>query len=49
MAALDEQQRNVAAVSRQAARHLREIGLTGVDAATVLGVSAQRVSQLAKS
>lgn len=27
----------------------REIGLTGVDAATVLGVSAQRVSQLAKS
>ncbi|MDQ3166581.1 MAG: hypothetical protein M3Q17_10595 [Actinomycetota bacterium] len=49
VAALDEQQRNVAAVSRQAARHLREIGLTGVDAATVLGVSAQRVSQLAKS
>jgi len=32
--------------SREAARHLRDEGLTGRDIAIVLGVSPQRVSQL---
>lgn len=32
--------------SRSAARHLRDAGLTGRDAAVVLGVSPQRISQL---
>jgi len=38
-----------ARVSRQAAAKLREAGLTGRDAAEVLGVSPQRVSQLLKA
>ena len=44
---LDEQQRIVAASSRRVARELvHTAGLTGRDAAVVLGISPQRVSQL---
>ena len=44
---LDEQQRIVAASSRLVARKLvHSAGLTGRDAAVVLGISPQRVSQL---
>ena len=44
---LESKQREVAAASRKAARDLVEgAGLTGRDAAVVLGVSPQRVSQL---
>ena len=44
---LEGKQREVAAASRKAARDLVEsAGLTGRDAAVVLGVSPQRVSQL---
>jgi hypothetical protein len=35
-----------AARNRAAARHLRDAGLTGRDAAVILGVSPQRISQL---
>lgn len=49
-AAIDDlaaRQREVAAHSRHAARHLVEVvGLSGRDTATILGVSPQRVSQL---
>ena len=40
---------SAAARSRKVARHLRQAGLSGRDIATVLQVSAQRVSQLLKS
>jgi len=44
---LDEQQQVVAASSRRVARKLvHTAGLTGRDAAVVLGISPQRVSQL---
>lgn len=43
---LQEQQATAAQLSRRAARRLREAGLTGSDAAVVLGISPQRVSQL---
>ena len=43
---LGERQREVAALSRAAARDLAESGLTGADIAVVLDVSPQRVSQL---
>jgi hypothetical protein len=44
---LDERQRQTARTSRRAARQLvRTAGLTGRDAAVILGVSPQRVSQL---
>jgi hypothetical protein len=46
---LEARQREVAALSRNAARHLKEEGLSGADAAAVLGVSPQRVSQLVSS
>lgn len=46
VANLAEQQRETAALSRAAAAHLLEAGLSGADAAKVLGVSPQRVSQL---
>lgn len=42
----EERQREAAQLSRRAARDLIEVGLTGADTATVLGVSPQRVSQL---
>ena len=42
-------QRDAAACSRQVARELLESGLTGADAAEVLGVSPQRISQLVKA
>ena len=45
----DRVQREAAALSRQAVARLREAGLTGADTAAVLGVSPQRVSQLARS
>jgi DNA-directed RNA polymerase specialized sigma subunit len=43
---LGERQREVAALSRAAARDLAESGLSGADIAVVLNVSPQRVSQL---
>jgi DNA-directed RNA polymerase specialized sigma subunit len=43
---LGERQREVAALSRAAARDLAESGLSGADIAVVLDVSPQRVSQL---
>lgn len=47
---LDTLQRTVAATSRAVARELvRDHKLTGADAAAVLGVSQQRVSQLVNS
>lgn len=49
VAALAEQQRQTAALSRAAAAHLIEAGLSGADTANVLGVSPQRVSQLVGS
>jgi DNA-directed RNA polymerase specialized sigma subunit len=45
---VDAQQR-VAARSREIARRLKDAGLTGADAAAVLGVSPQRMSQLLKN
>ena len=44
-----EAQQRVAARSREVARRLKDAGLTGVDAAAVLGVSPQRMSQLLKT
>lgn len=49
VAGLEEQQRTTADLSRKAARRLREAGLSGADTAVVLGVSAQRVSQLVRA
>lgn len=46
---LERQQAETAAASRQAAKALIDAGLSGADAATVLGVSPQRVSQLIAS
>jgi hypothetical protein len=46
VADLDRLQRDAAAASREAARALIAAGFSGADAATVLGVSPQRVSQL---
>ena len=43
---LGERQREVAALSRAAARDLAESGLSGADIAVVLDVSRQQVSQL---
>lgn len=43
---LAERQRQVAALSRAAAKDLAGSGLSGADIAVVLGVSPQRVSQL---
>ena len=43
---LGERQREVAALSRAAAKDLAESGLSGADIAVVLDVSPQRVSQL---
>lgn len=48
-AAADRATREAAAESRKSARDLRAVGLSGRDIAAVLGVSAQRVSQLLKS
>ena len=47
IAALDQQQRDAARRSRRAVERLKRSGLTGADTAAVLGISAQRVSQLA--
>jgi len=44
--AADRAQRRAAAQSREAARRLRQAGLSGRDIAKVLNVSPQRVSQL---
>ena len=44
--AAEKAQRTAAAASRAVARELAAAGLTGADSAAVLGVSAQRVSQL---
>jgi hypothetical protein len=45
----DRAQRAAAAQSREAARRLRQAGLSGRDIAKVLDVSPQRVSQLLKT
>lgn len=45
----DKMQRSAAAKSREAARRLRQAGLSGRDIAKVLDVSPQRVSQLLKT
>ncbi|HTW00466.1 MAG TPA: hypothetical protein VMF87_09220 [Streptosporangiaceae bacterium] len=49
VAEADQAQRRAAARSRQAARDLRQAGLSGRDIAVVLKVSPQRVSQLLKT
>lgn len=49
VADLEHRQRDAAVLSRQAARRLREAGLSGADTAVVLGVSPQRVSQLVRN
>jgi len=46
VADLNRLQRDTATASREAARALVAAGVSGADAATVLGVSPQRVSQL---
>lgn len=46
VADLEEFQRQAGAASRDATARLIAAGLTGADAATVLGISPQRVSQL---
>ena len=46
---LQRTQAEVAAKSRDLARRLRALGLSGADTAAVLGVSPQRVSQLLKA
>jgi hypothetical protein len=48
VAAADRAVRDAAARSRKAARDLKEAGLSGRDIASILRVSAQRVSQLLK-
>ena len=48
VAELAERQRQVAALSRSTADELRKAGLAGAEIAKVLGVSAQRVSQLTR-
>ena len=45
----EQVQRDAAARSRRLARDLKAAGLSGADAAAVLGVSPQRVSQLTSS
>lgn len=45
----DRAQRRAAAQSREAARRLRQAGLSGRDIAKVLEISPQRVSQLLKT
>lgn len=47
VAAVEALQREAAEESRRVARSLRRMGLTVADVARVLGVSPQRVSQLA--
>ena len=47
VAELEDRQRTTAHATRAAAGALLDAGLTGADAATILGVSPQRVSQLA--
>jgi predicted XRE-type DNA-binding protein len=47
--ALDHQQREAAALSRQVARDLKAAGMSGADTATIMGISPQRVSQLVNS
>jgi predicted transcriptional regulator len=47
--AADRAQRQAAAQSREAARRLKQAGLSGRDIAKVLEVSPQRVSQLLKT
>lgn len=42
----EEEQANAAAAARALARRLKALGLSGRDAATVLGISQQRFSQL---
>ena len=49
VAEADQAQRQAAARSRQAARDLRQAGLSGRDIAVVLKVSPQRVSQLLRT
>lgn len=49
VAELEWSQRKAAEQSRDVARRLRAAGLSGVETATVLGVSPQRVSQLTSS
>jgi len=49
VAGADQAQRKAAAQSREAARQLRQAGLSGRDIAKVLDVSPQRVSQLLKT
>jgi hypothetical protein len=49
VADLNRLQRDTATASREAARALVAAGVSGADAATVLGVSPQRVSQLLAS
>lgn len=45
----EQRQREAAALSRLASRHLKESGLKGEDIAAILHVSKQRVSQLLNS
>lgn len=47
--ALSKASRDAAERSRQVARRLLDEGLTGADAAAVLGISKQRMSQLRKA
>jgi DNA-directed RNA polymerase specialized sigma24 family protein len=47
LAAFDKAQRDIARQQRSVVARLRGAGLTGADTAAVLGVSPQRVSQLA--
>ena len=49
VAAADRATRAAAARSRKVAHGLKQAGLSGRDIAVILGVSAQRVSQLLKS
>jgi hypothetical protein len=49
VSAAEQAQRKAAVQSRDAARRLRQAGLTGRDIAKVLDVSPQRVSQLLKT
>lgn len=49
LAGINDALNKAAARSRRVARKLKERGITGADAAAVMGVSPQRVSQLLKS